>query len=106
MEEFVTGEFQKYVNNDGTFYAPLTEDHQEVNAKAERQQAVPAQLCFVYAHACLVLALCYGRPSLVWAVLKLLQFMSLWRSHLFNTGVVAAVTNLRPEIQITREPSR
>ena len=35
VEEFVPGEFQKYVNNDGTCYAPVMEDHQEVNAKAE-----------------------------------------------------------------------
>lgn len=35
VEEFVPGEFQKYVNNDGTCYAPVTEDHQEVYAKAE-----------------------------------------------------------------------
>ena len=35
VEEFVSGEFQKYVNNHGTWYAPLTEDHQEVYAKAE-----------------------------------------------------------------------
>ena len=35
VEEFVSGEFQKYVNNDGTCYAPVTEDHQEVCAKAE-----------------------------------------------------------------------
>ena len=34
VEEFVAGEFQKYVN-DGTCYAPPTEDHQEVYAKAE-----------------------------------------------------------------------
>ena len=35
VEEFVPGEFQKYVNNDGTCYSPVTEDHQEVYAKAE-----------------------------------------------------------------------
>ena len=35
VEEFVPGEFQKYVNNDGTCYAPMTEDHQQVYAKAE-----------------------------------------------------------------------
>ena len=35
VEEFVPGEFQKYVNNDGTCYALVTEDHQEVYAKAE-----------------------------------------------------------------------
>ena len=35
VEEFVPGEFQKYVNNDGTCYAPVMEDHQEVYAKAE-----------------------------------------------------------------------
>ena len=35
VEEFVPGEFQKYVNNDGTCYAPVTEDHQVVYAKAE-----------------------------------------------------------------------
>ena len=68
-----------------------------------RQQAVPAAMRFVYARACLVLVLCYGRPSLVWAVLKLLQFVSLWHSRLLNTGVVAALTNLRPESQIARE---
>ena len=27
VEEFVPGEFQKYVNNDGTCYTPVTEDH-------------------------------------------------------------------------------
>ena len=41
-------------------------------------------------HAVLQLAI------LVRAVLKLLQFTSLWRSRLPNTGVVAASTNLRP----------
>ena len=35
VEEFVPGKFQKYVNNDGTCYAPQMEDHQEVYAKAE-----------------------------------------------------------------------
>ena len=35
VEEFVPGEFQKYANIDGTCYAPVTEDHQEVYAKAE-----------------------------------------------------------------------
>ena len=35
VEEFVSGELQKYVNNDGTCYVPVTEDHQEVYAKAE-----------------------------------------------------------------------
>jgi len=35
MEEFVPGEFQRYMNNNGTCYATLTEDHQEVYAKAE-----------------------------------------------------------------------
>ena len=34
VEEFVPGEFQKYVNNDRTCYAPVTENHQEVYAKA------------------------------------------------------------------------
>ena len=35
VEEFVPGEFQTYVNNDGTCYAPVMEDHQEVYDKAE-----------------------------------------------------------------------
>ena len=35
VEEFVPGEFQTYVNNDGTCYAPVMEDHQEVCVKAE-----------------------------------------------------------------------
>ena len=35
MEDFVPGEFQKYVNNDGICYASVTEYHQEVYAKAE-----------------------------------------------------------------------
>ena len=35
VEEFVPGEFQKYVNNDGTCYDPMRGDHQEVFAKAE-----------------------------------------------------------------------
>ena len=35
MEDFVPGKFQKYVNNDGICYASVTEDHQEVYAKAE-----------------------------------------------------------------------
>ena len=35
MEEFVPGEFQKYANIDGTCYAPVTKDHQQVYAKAE-----------------------------------------------------------------------
>ena len=35
MEEFVPGEFHKYVNNDGTCYAPVTELHQGVYAEAE-----------------------------------------------------------------------
>ena len=51
-----------------------------------RQQAVPAAICFVYVRACLGFVLCYGRPSLVWDVLKLLQFTSLWYPRLSNTG--------------------
>ena len=46
---------------------------------------------------------------LVRAVLKLLQFTSLWRSRLPNTGVVAASTNLRPRELVSprvRESSR
>ena len=35
VEEFVPSEFQTYVNNDETYYAPVMEDHQEVSAKAE-----------------------------------------------------------------------
>ena len=35
VEEFVPGEFQTYVSNDGTCYAPVMEDHQEVYDKAE-----------------------------------------------------------------------
>ena len=35
VEEFVPGEFKKYVNNDGTCYALVMEDHQEVYAKVE-----------------------------------------------------------------------
>ena len=46
-------------------------------------QPFSKQLC---ARACLGLVLCYGRPCLVWALLKLLQFTSLWHSRLSNTG--------------------
>ena len=35
MEEFVPGEFQKYVNNHETCYAPVMEDLHEVYAKVE-----------------------------------------------------------------------
>ena len=35
VEEFVPGKFQNYVNNDGTCYVLVMEDHQEVYAKAE-----------------------------------------------------------------------
>ena len=55
-------------------------------SKTERHQAVPAAMCFVYARACLGVVLCY----------RLLQFISLWHSRLFNTGMVAASTNLGP----------
>ena len=54
--------------------------------KRLRHEAVHAAMCFVYVHTCLGLVLCYGRPSLVWAVLKLVQLISLWHSRLFNTG--------------------
>ena len=53
-------------------------------------------MCFVYACACIGLVLCYGQPSLVWSVIKLLQFPLLWHSRLPNTDVVAALANLRP----------
>ena len=38
--------------------------------------------------------LCYGRSSLVWAVLKMLQFTLLWHSYLPNAGALTVSNSL------------
>ena len=66
------------------FWVLLCNDGRHWNSFVHRQQAVPAAMFVVYACACVGLVLCYGRPIFVRAVLKLLQFTSLWRSRLLT----------------------